>query len=387
MVKEKQVKVSVIIPVYNTEQYVGKCLDSILNQTLKEIQILCVNDGSTDRSGEILKEYAQKDSRVRVTEQINQGQATARNSALAVAEGEYCTFVDSDDWLEADALLNLYYQATEEHLDVLYFAGETEYDTEELAKHHEPYFDRAYHRDKIPEDPVSGREMLQRQLEAGQYWRSACLCLIRSQFLKAAGIRFREGIRYEDNLFAYLLCLRAERVASVPEQYYRRLLRENSTITVGRTAQDLYGYITSVTDEISLMKETAGKYEDNTAFYTVIDDTIKRAFNVWKSLNEEERKQIEPYFRSEVCNVCEKDLYYSLFLSRFREEEERQRLLEKNEELRQQLKKAKIKQEELQQEKQEIYDSSSYRIGNTLLVPARKVGKILHPRQKTEGKK
>ena len=387
MVKEKQVKVSVIIPVHNTEQYIGKCLDSILNQTLKEIQILCVNDGSTDRSGEILKEYAQKDNRVQVTEQMNQGQATARNAALAVAEGEYCTFVDSDDWLEAGALLDLYNQAVEEHLDVLYFAGETEYDTVELAKHHEPYFDRAYQRDKIAGDPVSGREMLRRQLEARQYWRSACLCLIRSRFLKDAGIRFREGIRYEDNLFAYLLCLRAERAASVPEQYYRRLLRENSTITADRTAQDLYGYITSVTDEISLLREITGKYEDNAAFYTVIDDTIKRAYNVWKNLNEEEREQIDPYFRSEACAIREGDLYYSLFLSRFREEEERQRLLEKNEELREQLKKARIINEELRQEKQAIYDSSSYRVGNALLTPARKVGKILHPRQKTGEKK
>ncbi len=387
MVKEKQVKVSVIIPVHNTEQYVGKCLDSMLNQTLKEIQILCVNDGSMDRSGEILKEYAQKDNRVQVTEQMNQGQATARNAALAVAEGEYCTFVDSDDWLEAGALLDLYNQAVEEHLDVLYFAGETEYDTEELAKYHEPYFDRAYQRDKIAGDPVSGREMLRRQLEAGQYWRSACLCLIRRQFLKDAGIRFREGIRYEDNLFAYLLCLRAERAASVPERYYRRLLRENSTITAGRTAQDLYGYITSVTDEISLLKEIVGKYEDNAAFYTVIDDTIKRAYNVWKNLNEEERKKIDQYFRNETCAILEGDLYYSLFLSRFREEEERQRLLEKNDELRQQLKKARSVQEELRQEKQAIYGSASYRVGNVLLAPARKIGKILHPRQKTEEKK
>ena len=90
-------KVSVIIPVYNVEKYLKQCLDSVVNQTLKDIEIICVNDGSTDNSLEILEEYAQKDNRIIIISQENQGQSVARNIALEKATGEYVGFVDSDD--------------------------------------------------------------------------------------------------------------------------------------------------------------------------------------------------------------------------------------------------------------------------------------------------
>ena len=93
-------KVSVIIPVYNVEEYLRECLDSVVNQTLKEIEIICVDDGSTDNSLEILKEYAKKDSRITVITQQNLHAGVARNAGLAVAKGEYVHFLDSDDWVE-----------------------------------------------------------------------------------------------------------------------------------------------------------------------------------------------------------------------------------------------------------------------------------------------
>ena len=158
MAAEKRAKVTVIVPVHNTAQYVGKCLDSLTGQTLEEIQVICVNDGSTDGSGEILQAYAGKDSRIRIIEQAKQGPAAARNAAMEAAEGEYCCFVDSDDWLETEALEQLYAKASEERLDVLFFAGKTEYDTEELARNHNKYFDRAYQRDQTEGDVCSGRE-------------------------------------------------------------------------------------------------------------------------------------------------------------------------------------------------------------------------------------
>ena len=96
-------KVSVIIPVYNVEEYLRECLDSVVNQTLKEIEIICVDDGSTDNSLEILKEYAKKDSRITVITQQNLHAGVARNAGLAVARGEYVHFLDSDDWIDKEA--------------------------------------------------------------------------------------------------------------------------------------------------------------------------------------------------------------------------------------------------------------------------------------------
>lgn len=92
-------RVSVIVPVYNVEKYLARCLDSILAQTERNLEIICVNDGSTDASASILADYAAKDSRIKVMAQPNGGQAAARNAALAVATGDWVMFVDSDDWI------------------------------------------------------------------------------------------------------------------------------------------------------------------------------------------------------------------------------------------------------------------------------------------------
>lgn len=92
-------KISVIIPVFNTEKYLSKCLDTIILQTYKNLEIICVNDGSTDSSEQILKEYAQKDSRIIVLNQQNSGQSVARNKGLEIATGEFVSFIDSDDWV------------------------------------------------------------------------------------------------------------------------------------------------------------------------------------------------------------------------------------------------------------------------------------------------
>ena len=101
--------VSVIVPVYNMSKYLRQCLDSVLSQTLKEIEIICVDDGSTDDSLEILSEIAVKDSRVRVLQQENKGSGAARNYGISEARGEYIAFMDSDDWYPSDDVLEVLY--------------------------------------------------------------------------------------------------------------------------------------------------------------------------------------------------------------------------------------------------------------------------------------
>lgn len=96
-------KVSIIVPVYNVEKYLSKCLDSLLSQTLKDIEIICINDGSTDNSLGILKKFAKKDSRIKIIDKQNEGVSVARNSGIAVSTGTYLMFLDADDWFEVDA--------------------------------------------------------------------------------------------------------------------------------------------------------------------------------------------------------------------------------------------------------------------------------------------
>lgn len=112
-------KVSVLLPIYNVEEYLERCLDSVLNQTLTDIEIICVNDGSTDNSLEILKKYEKEDSRVKVVNKKNGGLPSARNAGLDVATGQYVGFVDSDDYIQPNMFEKLYKTAEEEKSDVV----------------------------------------------------------------------------------------------------------------------------------------------------------------------------------------------------------------------------------------------------------------------------
>ena len=112
------VKVSIIVPVYNVDKYLEKCLDSLINQTLKDIEIICVNDGSTDNSLEILEKYSQKDNRIIIINQDNAGVSVARNSGMKIAKGQYIGFVDSDDWVDLDFYEKLYNSAIANDADI-----------------------------------------------------------------------------------------------------------------------------------------------------------------------------------------------------------------------------------------------------------------------------
>lgn len=97
-------KISIIVPVYNVEKYLRKCIDSILNQTFKDFELILIDDGSTDESGKICDEYNLKDNRIKVIHKENGGLSSARNAGLDIAQGEYIGFVDSDDWIESDQI-------------------------------------------------------------------------------------------------------------------------------------------------------------------------------------------------------------------------------------------------------------------------------------------
>ena len=111
-------KISVIIPVYNVEEYLERCLNSVVNQTFKDLEIICVNDGSTDSSGEILQKFARKDARIKIIKRPNGGLSAARNTGLEVMSGEYFAFLDSDDWIDLNFYEKLYEKAKEFDADI-----------------------------------------------------------------------------------------------------------------------------------------------------------------------------------------------------------------------------------------------------------------------------
>ena len=124
--------ISIIVPVYNVEAYLSKCLDSLVNQTYRDIEIICVNDGSTDGSLSILEQYAAKDGRVKIISQTNQGLSGARNTGIQVAQGEWMMFVDSDDWIEKDCCQRIY--DVSQDSDLVFFSYIREFSSSSAPK-------------------------------------------------------------------------------------------------------------------------------------------------------------------------------------------------------------------------------------------------------------
>ena len=126
--------ISIIVPVYNVASYLPQCLDSLVNQTYRDIEIICVNDGSTDSSLAILEEYAQKDERIKIISRENRGISSSRNEALDIAQGEWTMFVDSDDWIDLNTCESALNLALQHHADVVMWAYVREFKKQSLPK-------------------------------------------------------------------------------------------------------------------------------------------------------------------------------------------------------------------------------------------------------------
>ncbi len=199
-------KISVIIPIYKVEKYLNRCVDSVLNQTLTDLEVILVNDGSPDGCGKICDEYKGKDSRIKVVHKKNGGLSSARNAGLDIAAGEYTFFLDSDDWLEKDGLNKLYEKATETGVDFVRFRP---------YKANWPNLpDLAPHTDGAPELRAGyydradiEREVLPRVLATDSMTLgptvSACMALYKSSFLRDNDLRFDEDVKNsEDVIFS-----------------------------------------------------------------------------------------------------------------------------------------------------------------------------------------
>ena len=233
-------KVSVIIPVYNVEKYIRECLDSIVGQTLKDIEIICVNDGSTDGSLEILKEYGARDKRITILSQENRGISSARNHGAEKASGEYFYFMDGDDILEKEALFKLYSLASEKALDVVYFDGKSFFETEELReekKNYITYYTRTGDYSRV----MTGAQMFHEMLLMDEYRSSLCIQFISAAHYKKENLTFAEGITGEDNIFTFQCIMPANRVYHTKEAFFHRRVRENSIMTSAGKFEQIYG--------------------------------------------------------------------------------------------------------------------------------------------------
>lgn len=239
-------KVSIVIPVYNVETYISECIDSVINQTLKDIEIVCVNDGSPDNSLSIIEKYASKDKRITVISRKNGGLSAARNTGAKYAKGKYIYFLDSDDFVTKDSLENLYKLSEKENLDILYFGVQNFYESNNIEK--QDIIDEAYYQRKQYFDhSVTGDVLFERFLKENMFICCVPFQFINREFLIKSGICFREGILHEDELFSPQLILAAERTMVIEDKFYIRRIRENSIMTTSYTHRNFIGYFISYT--------------------------------------------------------------------------------------------------------------------------------------------
>ncbi len=212
------VKVSVIVPVYNVEKYLKRCLDSLVNQTLSDIEIICVNDGSTDGSAQILEEYTQKDNRIRIVEQINSGVSEARNVGVRQAVGEFIGYVDPDDFIEPDFYEKLYNSAKDNNCDIACASVIREnekkkkvlikYDKQSVAKTVKEKFELAH----LPEHCYIWNKIYNREK------------------LLNSGITFRREMVYEDMIYSPDVVSELGDLITVPDVWYHYWNNDTSIV-------------------------------------------------------------------------------------------------------------------------------------------------------------
>ena len=211
-------KISVIIPVYNVAEYLTKCLDSVVNQTLKDIEIICVNDGSVDNSLEILKTYAQQDNRIIIIDKQNEGVAATRNDALDVAKGDYIMFLDSDDYLALDACEIAYSKITSENADIGVFSH-IEHENDSFIEAPKNKNVRQFAQDETLTDYSCFQIM-------------SCDKIYKKSFLNDNNLRFPKGIKNaEDSVFCWCCLFNKPKYCFIEKPIYIYIVNRKNSAT------------------------------------------------------------------------------------------------------------------------------------------------------------
>lgn len=299
---------SVIVPVYNVEGYIERCVESLRGQTLEEIEILLIDDGSTDRSGAICDRLAAEDTRIRVIHKKNEGQGLARNCGIEISKGRYVTFVDSDDYMEKEAYRYLIEKAESHQADVICF-GYSKDDQYGNSMYKSKIRGRCYSGDEVKkkfalhffgDDPE----------DDDMRGVSACMSVYRMDMIKEHGIRFpsERKVLSEDTIFNLEFCRFANTAVSCEEIFYHYCIQWNSFSRgyskerLGKAAEFmeiLFGYA----EEFGVESSTANRI--NMVLWIILLDTLKK---------EIAHKKVSGYpaLRASVHEICNREYVLKL---------------------------------------------------------------------------
>lgn len=287
-------KVSVIIPVYNAEKYLNKCLESLINQTLSDIEIICINDGSTDNSLKILQEYAQKDSRIRIIDKKNEGQGKARNLGIELANGEYLAFVDSDDWCELNMYEELYITAKNNDADLVECSFKIYNDSLNAIYNgiglDGAKFDKSFHWTELKD-----KTLLFENIPAP--WNKLC----RTKIVKSENIRFGTTQFAEDVFFSLRIRILASKTVFINKELY--VYRRTSDSIMSNLSKCKFENQINLLKDIKdfLIKQSC--YESFEKGY--INHAVGVLYTIYRNVSSEQRLAL----KAEVKDLGDEKLY------------------------------------------------------------------------------
>lgn len=215
--------ISVIIPVYKVEKYLKRCIDSVIKQTYEKLEIILVDDGSPDKCPKICDEYAKKDARIRVIHQKNSGLSVARNNGIDIAQGKFIVFVDSDDYIENDMLVKMYYKLKETNADMVMCGVHCVYE--------DNYIGNIRAKLQIDQDEVINAEQMYERLFGAAAWQYVVAwnkLYSRNIF---DSIRFPEGKQHEDEMIIHQIIGKCQKICIVGKPFYHYVCRNDSIMS------------------------------------------------------------------------------------------------------------------------------------------------------------
>lgn len=283
-------KISVIVPVYNVENYLTQCLDSILNQTFTDFECICINDGSIDNSLSILQKYANKDKRIKIINQKNKGLSGARNTALKIVTSKYITFIDSDDFVSSDYLDKLINVAKKENSDIVYCRHKMYYSLDNK-------YEKGPNREKLNKLFLKYSKTQKRYkqieyiLDIVENSRSACMKLYKTNVIKNNAILFFENSYAEEDFsFNILVNLYLQKINFLDEEIYYYRKQINSITNNNETFR-----VNAIKSFVLLTKELEkrGLLQNNEVLNKFV--LSKFIFNIGKKIPKSKQEDIYPY--------------------------------------------------------------------------------------------
>lgn len=288
-----KIKVSVIVPVYNVEKFIDKCLNSLVNQTLKEIEIIVVNDGSPDNSQKIIDEYVKKyPDKIKSFIKENGGQGSARNMGMEKAVGEYISFVDSDDWLDLNTLEKMYNLAKKDKSDIVIC---------DMVDHYSNY--TIYHN-------------CTKYNSVFEVTPSACNKIFRKELIK--DFRFLSKLWYEDFDFTTKILFNTNKISNISEGFYHCNCGHESTMNNNNSKKNL-DMIIVIEDIIDYLKKN-DKYDKNIVSYLIFNHILITTINrvaIQKSIDKKDViRQLIKYSKDNISDYRRQTFYKNISRNR-----------------------------------------------------------------------